>query len=306
MVDMAKCIACGKTAFFPEYFGASIFCKTCSSLVKIPSWKERLYNNMDDLSEQKRKVLDIANKSRFSQQSMDILYKFFNSFEEAGFVTSVDGGWGQTLKVYRDYCVINTTETFNRETIDEKYAGVMAYIQPAEPSESFLEKNGAGLVTGLLTGRIIQTGVAVAAKTIMNSVVNSEKGKRISKSNNYSVFPGEYEVWYKNINSIDFVNVGKNNLGFIRFFNRDASLPCVLFSFNHGTNKVNLENIMPDVYRTIHSKIHDGKDESQITTSKDEKTDDNTDIIRKYKALLDDGIITSEEFNKKKRDLLGL
>ena len=30
------------------------------------------------------------------------------------------------------------------------------------------------------------------------------------------------------------------------------------------------------------------------------------DEIRKYKSLLDDGIITQEEFNKKKQELLGL
>ena len=33
---------------------------------------------------------------------------------------------------------------------------------------------------------------------------------------------------------------------------------------------------------------------------------DNPDTIRKYKQLLDDGIITKDEFEAKKREILGL
>ena len=38
----------------------------------------------------------------------------------------------------------------------------------------------------------------------------------------------------------------------------------------------------------------------------DDNLDSNIEIIRKYKALMDDGIISEEEFNKKKKELLGL
>lgn len=42
--------------------------------------------------------------------------------------------------------------------------------------------------------------------------------------------------------------------------------------------------------------------QSHMTTSEDNKFDE----IKKYKELLDSGIITEEEFNKKKTELLGL
>ena len=38
----------------------------------------------------------------------------------------------------------------------------------------------------------------------------------------------------------------------------------------------------------------------------DNNLDSNIEIVRKYKALMDDGIISEEEFNKKKKELLGL
>lgn len=45
---------------------------------------------------------------------------------------------------------------------------------------------------------------------------------------------------------------------------------------------------------------------SKIGTSKEKSKDDSIEEIKKYKELLDSGIITQEEFNKKKQELLDL
>jgi len=45
---------------------------------------------------------------------------------------------------------------------------------------------------------------------------------------------------------------------------------------------------------------------ASIVTTSQPTTDSNADEIRKYKELLDDGIITQDEFNAKKKQLLGL
>ena len=47
----------------------------------------------------------------------------------------------------------------------------------------------------------------------------------------------------------------------------------------------------------LFSKLGDNKDKSEI---------DPIEEIKKYKELLDSGIINQEEFNKKKKDLLNL
>lgn len=45
---------------------------------------------------------------------------------------------------------------------------------------------------------------------------------------------------------------------------------------------------------------------NQLTEKVNDDIDNNIEMIRKYKALLDDGIISEEEFNQKKKELLGL
>ncbi|HAH93581.1 MAG TPA: SHOCT domain-containing protein, partial [Dielma fastidiosa] len=50
------------------------------------------------------------------------------------------------------------------------------------------------------------------------------------------------------------------------------------------------------------------KSSDLISDSKGEsvRNDDLTEQLRKYKSLLDDGIITQEEFDSKKKQILGL
>ncbi|HAH94421.1 MAG TPA: SHOCT domain-containing protein, partial [Dielma fastidiosa] len=50
------------------------------------------------------------------------------------------------------------------------------------------------------------------------------------------------------------------------------------------------------------------KSSDLISDSKGEfvRNDDPTEQLRKYKSLLDDGIITQEEFDSKKKQILGL
>lgn len=56
----------------------------------------------------------------------------------------------------------------------------------------------------------------------------------------------------------------------------------------------------------IYSKCHPDELEKQDTPIEDVKNVSPANEIRKYKSLLDEGIITEEEFNIKKRQLLGI
>ena len=62
----------------------------------------------------------------------------------------------------------------------------------------------------------------------------------------------------------------------------------------------------------VHKAISDllinrqGKDKTVTTTIKQEIPQSNADELKKYKDLLDSGVITQEEFDAKKKQLLGL
>ena len=78
-----------------------------------------------------------------------------------------------------------------------------------------------------------------------------------------------------------------------------ALLPNLVIS--EGTNSYVAENVGPKAHELMKCinglKSTPPKEESKIGVS---------DELREMKALLDDGIITQEEFDKKKKELLGL
>lgn len=70
--------------------------------------------------------------------------------------------------------------------------------------------------------------------------------------------------------------------------------------FSVGVDKVTADNISKEAHRIIF-KVRN-KDKVKI----EDKKKDELDEIRRYKELMDDGVITREEFNLKKKELLGL
>lgn len=63
-----------------------------------------------------------------------------------------------------------------------------------------------------------------------------------------------------------------------------------------------------DLYKNISGLLMDrqGKQKQTITEIKQEIPQSNADELKKYKELLDSGVISQDEFNAKKKQLLGL
>lgn len=57
------------------------------------------------------------------------------------------------------------------------------------------------------------------------------------------------------------------------------------------------DNAKPDLFQSAVSKLGRGQEKS---------SDPRFDEVREYKKLLDEGVITEEEFERKKREILGL
>lgn len=124
---------------------------------------------------------------------------------------------------------------------------------------------------------------------------------------------GDKEIYYSDVTSVQFKNL-KGTTGYIQFEypgsmsgNNFTSENSFTFSATIGTNKYyELQKAMPTIYEYIQAKVREYK-ENKIqggTVIKQELS--SADEIRKFKQLLDDGIITKEEFEAKKKQLLGI
>lgn len=121
---------------------------------------------------------------------------------------------------------------------------------------------------------------------------------------------GERKLFYKDISSVQFKESTKLLSGFIEFYviGVNAKQGGGLFAGTNNENRFTFYNKslseMQKAYEYIHNKINNQKEETK-TSAQPAEIDSFTEI-KKYKQLLDEGIITEEEFNAKKKQLLGL
>lgn len=78
-------------------------------------------------------------------------------------------------------------------------------------------------------------------------------------------------------------------------------------TFNVGVDKKTADNISKEEHKIIFDMRSGGLDNDKTNTKeKLNKAIDPVAEIRKYKELMDDGIITKEEFDEKKKQILGI
>lgn len=124
-----------------------------------------------------------------------------------------------------------------------------------------------------------------------------------------SLLDGDKEFYYRDITSVQFKNLSMSS-GFLQFeypgsrsVNNFVSENSFVFSATIGTAKYKaLKAKMPDIYEDIRKRVNDAKAETKMPVSALSGADE----LKKYKDLLDMGVITQEEFDQKKKQLLGL
>ena len=113
-------------------------------------------------------------------------------------------------------------------------------------------------------------------------------------------FCGERTIYYRNCVS---VHVTAESIGF-ETTSADIPLDNTFFwSYTDKSSMVTSE-YMSDVIKFIKSKVAECKQLSSANSVTDSES--NADELKKYKDLLDQGVITQEEFDAKKKQLLGL
>lgn len=140
---------------------------------------------------------------------------------------------------------------------------------------------------------------------VYDEYVTIETLKNVRSFLTHNFFGGTKKIYYENVIGVQFKPSGNFVLGYIQIelandhskdnFNSEGS---VTFSNTNVPNEFARE-----VATFIENKAHESKKPQVVAAA---PSISSADELLKYKALLDQGIITQEEFNAKKKDLLGL
>lgn len=118
-------------------------------------------------------------------------------------------------------------------------------------------------------------------------------------------FSGDKTIYLNQITGVAFKKAGTLFSGYIEF-----SIPGSVSSNSiqqavHSENSVIFRKNLNDAAEEIKNNI-EALIEKQSKSNNNQSKSIDPDILRKYKQLLDDGIISKDDFEAKKKEILGL
>lgn len=315
MNSMQVCECCGQPVQTRLALGKANICKDCFGKINVSAWKQIDYEDNEEVEKNRRKLLKIAAKHEFPQIVIDDIHKHFNSKIQKGLLYVIDGGNGQKLKVFEDHCVLITNgDVFNVDITSIAYAKA---LKSGQPKECLISHSAAkSLARSVLTGGIVKTGISMATSAVIDKAVD----KYAPDKETFKVVKGSFKIDYHAYNYAEYQKVNGGEIGFIRFINTKSGgrqSDDILFFFRADTDKLN------KAYQAICKGIDKAFEAAQIAEAQaaaavPQPTPQSTpqpvavsafsvaDEILKFKQLLDMGALTQEEFEAKKKELLGL
>ena len=323
---MEKCLNCGKTVLIKTCFGNNTLCKTCDSLINASSWNKREFASMDELLEKKNNALQLAKTNNISEAVTDAVEKFFDEYIKDGFVTSINGRAGQTLKVFENYCIVNTkSESAQTSLVNMFYQ--FDDDDDDDDDEVLTADDKLNLAKGVLRGGLIKTGIGVAMSAGLKQSAKEQQAEKKERAREKKleklIKVGDKKLNFKDYCDVETYSKVNTANGYLKFVpngvKAEELYECDYFFFNNSIPfeskkiKQKVENVKKVLEEKIENAAIKEKEEKkkivQEVEKKEEikKNDDSKfDEIRKYKQLLDEGIITEEEFQAKKKELLNL
>lgn len=117
-------------------------------------------------------------------------------------------------------------------------------------------------------------------------------------------FNGEKKFYYSDLTSVQFRAPGMLSDGYLEFEypgSRSGNNANAYTSENAIAFTKKELPVMEDIYKYIDGKIREYKTKGNVTVQQS-----SAEELKKFKELLDNGIITQEEFDVKKKQLLGM
>ena len=328
---MEICRACGKKSLMPEKYGNVLLCKVCSMRILSPAWKSKEYSSNDEVDKQKEKVIKFANTNGFPTEVIEGIAKFFENKKIDGLIKIFHGHRGQILTVCETHCIIDTMQNFDYKETEKAYLKLMtpgkrggnASLDIFDSVISTYTDEGrlGSVVGGMLTGggslkkQIMQVGKKIAVNAITKQLTGDNQRGTEGKPIILSVQSGERIAKYSDYDIVKFIEpVGEEEYGLIKLQNskyENDSEEDVLFFFGSDSNT---KKEARQWYEFIKKKVKDINEVLKTSIPVNEApvivqkapTSSTADEILKFKQLLDLGAISQEEYDVKKKQLLGL
>ena len=308
-------MSCGKNVLFTTDFGKVVLCKNCASAVNIQTWKNRDFESIDDLTRREEDTIRRATANCIAPEIITEISNYFDEYVDNGFVKTIDGRAGQTLKVFEGYCIITTKSESKSENLKRAFCQ-FEDKDDDDDDELLSSDDKKRLVKGLLSGRLVQTGIGVALSTTINKQEKEkaaekrahERAKKIGQL----ITVGERCVRLCDFDSVKILTESGHDYGCLRFSKRGTSVvyssEYFIFKNSIPFESKRIRREVEAIQSTINKRIQDYQKAKTTRTAANHssKKEDVFSEIRKYKALLDDGIITQDEFITKKKRLLDL
>lgn len=301
MNSMLQCDGCSQSVQNLQALGKANLCKQCFGKINVSAWKETEYEDNEKVEINRKKVLKIASKNGFSPIIIEGINMHFDSKLQKGLISSLDNHRGQKLNIFETHCILTTTDHFDIEENSKEYGKV---LRKSQSKGGLISSNMVkSLANGVLSGGIVKAGINLATSAAINAAADAiAPSKEVFK-----VIKGKYKIDYLVYDQIDFQKKGDNEIGFIRFrnskFNGNQNEDIVfIFGSSDGKEKAYNEIIK---WASITQQSHKSTKENQSNqNSQTTYLPSVADEILKFKNLLDMGVITQEEFERKKKDLL--
>lgn len=320
---MAICKVCNTKVFFTSSFSDVCLCKNCANLIRLSDWKDRNFSTVEELVNTKNSVLSIISSNPNMSQIKKSVEDYFDEYINKGFVMALDGKAGQKLLVFNDHCIVTTKSESKKDELVSRFDEYIDHDIDDDDDELKTLSNIGKLGKSLVKGNLVATGISMAAGSMMNEKIKEKKeekayeltkrkaksiirvGDRILNLNEYSRVE-TYWASNKLYGYVQFVPKGKKSTDMF---------DCDYFFYNPGVFGQNfnlkkkielLKNTLNKMITSLPSKVENEVKEVKEEVVSKKSSNDNFAEIRKYKELLDEGIITEEEFNQKKKELLNL
>ena len=294
---MQKCDACGQTVSVLQALGEARLCNSCyGKICNNEAWKEDDYSDNKEVETNRKKVLKIATKHGYPANVIDGINKHFDSHIQVGLIDTVYGE-SQELKVFENRCVLETYGNFDDEEMAKRYARL---IRKGSHGGLISNNVARAVVHGVMGGGLVKAGMSLAKSAIMDAAVDTIAPNRTS----FKVRKGKVTLDYAVYDIVEFqkvLSIGfEDELGFMRFRCSQQAANEVIFFF---TNNYAAE----EMYTYICNRIDAVKKKQLEKSTRQQKEHTSAaDELLKFKQLLDMGAITQEEYDAKKKQLLGL
>lgn len=309
MNSMQVCDCCGQPVRKRQALGKANICKDCFGKINTPAWRQTEYEDNGEIETNRQKLLKIATRNGFSPVVVESINKHFDSKIQKGLLYAIDGCEGQKLKVFEDHCILITIDgKFDVDKLSVAYAKA---LKSGQPKESLISNSVAkSFARSLLSGGVVKAGISLAT----SAVIDKAADKYAPDKATFEVFKGSFNIDYHTFTYAEHQKAGENEVGFIRFVNAKSGShrsDDVLFFFSTNTDKLD------KAYEAICKGIDKAFEADQVAATKATAPAPQpapqpaaptsvADEILKFKQLLDMGALTQEEFDAKKKELLGL